>query len=131
MATFKSTGGVNAFQEKLIPGMLDNGYTREFADRTFRQLDGFGSYGFPESYAASFALTSSAQRADATQQQGRKNSTKERKAMQAGAREYPTEFPPQHHAKPGLERTAATFQCTSLFAERTCLDPVVLSSPYI
>jgi error-prone DNA polymerase len=36
--------------------MLDNGYTREFADRTFRQLEGFGCYGFPESHAASFAL---------------------------------------------------------------------------
>jgi error-prone DNA polymerase len=56
MATFKSTGGVNAFQDKLITGMLDNGYTREFAERTFRQLEGFGSYGFPESHAASFAL---------------------------------------------------------------------------
>jgi error-prone DNA polymerase len=56
MATFKHTGGVNAFQEKLITGMLDNGYTREFAERTFRQLEGFGSYGFPESHAASFAL---------------------------------------------------------------------------
>jgi error-prone DNA polymerase len=56
MATFKSTGGVNAFQDKLITGMLDNGYTREYAERTFRQLEGFGSYGFPESHAASFAL---------------------------------------------------------------------------
>ena len=56
MATFKHTGGVNAFQDKLITGMLDNGYTREFAERTFRQLEGFGSYGFPESHAASFAL---------------------------------------------------------------------------
>jgi error-prone DNA polymerase len=56
MATFKFTGGVNAFQDKLIAGMLDNGYTREFAERTFRQLEGFGSYGFPESHAASFAL---------------------------------------------------------------------------
>jgi error-prone DNA polymerase len=56
MATFKFTGGVNAFQDKLITGMLDNGYTREFAERTFRQLEGFGSYGFPESHAASFAL---------------------------------------------------------------------------
>jgi error-prone DNA polymerase len=56
MATFKHTGGVNAFQEKLITGMLDNGYSREFAERTFRQLEGFGSYGFPESHAASFAL---------------------------------------------------------------------------
>ena len=48
MATFKFTGGVNKFQDKLIKGMLDNGYTREFAERTFRQLEGFGSYGFPE-----------------------------------------------------------------------------------
>ncbi|WP_159006262.1 error-prone DNA polymerase [Bradyrhizobium sp. S69] len=56
MATFKFTGGVNKFQDKLISGMLDNGYTEEFAARTFRQLEGFGSYGFPESHAASFAL---------------------------------------------------------------------------
>jgi error-prone DNA polymerase len=56
MATFKFTGGVHAFQEKLIRGMLDNGYTQEFAERTFKQLEGFGSYGFPESHAASFAL---------------------------------------------------------------------------
>src|SRR6202041_2835853 len=56
MATFKFTGGVHKFQDKLIKGMLDNGYTREFAERTFRQLEGFGSYGFPESHAASFAL---------------------------------------------------------------------------
>ncbi|MCC8978911.1 error-prone DNA polymerase [Bradyrhizobium acaciae] len=56
MATFKFTGGIHKFQEKLITGMLDNGYTREFAERTFRQLEGFGSYGFPESHAASFAL---------------------------------------------------------------------------
>jgi error-prone DNA polymerase len=56
MATFKFTGGVHKFQDKLIKGMLNNGYTREFAERTFRQLEGFGSYGFPESHAASFAL---------------------------------------------------------------------------
>jgi error-prone DNA polymerase len=56
MATFKFSGGVNKFQDKLIKGMLDNGYTQEFAERTFRQLEGFGSYGFPESHAASFAL---------------------------------------------------------------------------
>ncbi len=56
MATFKFTGGIHKFQEKLIRGMLDNGYTQEFAERTFRQLEGFGSYGFPESHAASFAL---------------------------------------------------------------------------
>ncbi len=56
MATFKHTGGVSKFGEKLINGMVDNGYEREFAERTFKQLEGFGSYGFPESHAASFAL---------------------------------------------------------------------------
>ena len=56
MATFKHTGGVSKFAEKLITGMVKNGYTQEFAAKTFRQLEGFGSYGFPESHAASFAL---------------------------------------------------------------------------
>jgi error-prone DNA polymerase len=56
MATFKHTGGVSAFRAKLVKGMEDNGYAREFAEATFRQLEGFGSYGFPESHAASFAL---------------------------------------------------------------------------
>jgi error-prone DNA polymerase len=56
MATFKVTGGVSIFHEKLIGGMVANGYTQEFAERTFRQIEGFGSYGFPESHAASFAL---------------------------------------------------------------------------
>ncbi len=56
MATFKFTGGVSAFRDKLIAGMVANGYERDFAEQTFRQLEGFGSYGFPESHAASFAL---------------------------------------------------------------------------
>ncbi|NDK52807.1 error-prone DNA polymerase [Rhizobium laguerreae] len=56
MATFKFTGGVSRFQEKLVSGMIRNGYSPEFAERTFKQLEGFGSYGFPESHAASFAL---------------------------------------------------------------------------
>ena len=56
MATFKHTGGVSKFGQKLIQGMVDNGYERDFAERTFKQLEGFGSYGFPESHAASFAL---------------------------------------------------------------------------
>ena len=56
MATFKHTGGVSKFGEKLINGMIANGYERDFAERTFQQLEGFGSYGFPESHAASFAL---------------------------------------------------------------------------
>jgi error-prone DNA polymerase len=56
MATFKHTGGVSKFGAKLIAGMVANGYEQEFAEKTFRQLEGFGSYGFPESHAASFAL---------------------------------------------------------------------------
>ena len=56
MATFKFTGGVSHFKEKLIAGMVDRGYTPEFAEKTFSQIEGFGSYGFPESHAASFAL---------------------------------------------------------------------------
>ena len=56
MATFKITGGVSHFRDKLIEGMVERGYAREFAERTFSQLEGFGSYGFPESHAASFAL---------------------------------------------------------------------------
>jgi error-prone DNA polymerase len=55
MATFKFTGGVSRFHEKLVEGMVNRGYTRDFADRTFKQIEGFGSYGFPESHAASFA----------------------------------------------------------------------------
>jgi len=56
MATFKHTGGVSKFKDKLVSGMVGNGYTPEFAEKTFSQLEGFGSYGFPESHAASFAL---------------------------------------------------------------------------
>src|SRR6266436_5814792 len=56
MATFKHTGGVSKFGGKLIAGMVANGYERDFAEKTFKQLEGFGSYGFPESHAASFAL---------------------------------------------------------------------------
>ena len=56
MATFKVTGGVSRFRDKLIGGMVERGYEPAFAERTFSQLEGFGSYGFPESHAASFAL---------------------------------------------------------------------------
>ena len=56
MATFKVTGGVSHFRDKLIEGMVARGYERSYAERTFSQLEGFGSYGFPESHAASFAL---------------------------------------------------------------------------
>ena len=56
MATFKKTGGVSPFRDQMINGMVERGYTAEFAERTFKQIEGFGSYGFPESHAASFAL---------------------------------------------------------------------------
>ncbi|MBL8667714.1 MAG: error-prone DNA polymerase, partial [Rhodospirillales bacterium] len=56
MATFKFTGGVSHFKDKLVSGMVARGYTPDFALRTFSQIEGFGSYGFPESHAASFAL---------------------------------------------------------------------------
>jgi error-prone DNA polymerase len=56
MATFKVKGMVERFEQKLTAGMTANGYTKEFAQRIFKQLEGFGSYGFPESHAASFAL---------------------------------------------------------------------------
>ncbi len=55
MATFKFTGGVSRFRDPMINGMLERGYTLDFAERTFKQIEGFGSYGFPESHAASFA----------------------------------------------------------------------------
>uniref|UniRef100_B0T9E6 Error-prone DNA polymerase n=1 Tax=Caulobacter sp. (strain K31) TaxID=366602 RepID=B0T9E6_CAUSK len=56
MATFKMTGGVSHFRQKLLGGMVARGYPQDFAEQTFSQLEGFGSYGFPESHAASFAL---------------------------------------------------------------------------
>ncbi len=56
MATFKAPGKVKFLREKLINGMIRNGYTVEYATRVFKQLEGFGSYGFPESHAVSFAL---------------------------------------------------------------------------
>ena len=49
-------GVINQFEQKLIDGMLANGYSEEFARNLFGQIEGFGSYGFPESHAASFAL---------------------------------------------------------------------------
>jgi error-prone DNA polymerase len=55
MATFRMTGGINRFRDKLVDGMVRRGYGRDFAERVFSQIDGFGSYGFPESHAASFA----------------------------------------------------------------------------
>ncbi|GAA4434152.1 error-prone DNA polymerase [Ravibacter arvi] len=56
MATFKSKGKVSYYENKLVDGMIERGYEEAFARRVFRQLEGFGSYGFPESHAASFAL---------------------------------------------------------------------------
>ena len=55
MATFKYTQGVSQFKEDLIAGMDKNGIGPEFAERLVKQIEGFGSYGFPESHAASFA----------------------------------------------------------------------------
>ncbi|MEQ1902253.1 MAG: error-prone DNA polymerase [Devosia sp.] len=56
MATFKRTGGVGVFRDKFLAGMKAKGYPAEFAESCFKQIEGFGSYGFPESHAASFAL---------------------------------------------------------------------------
>jgi error-prone DNA polymerase len=56
MAAWKRHGGLEPHRERLIAGMLRNGYERAFAERIFEQIKGFGSYGFPESHAASFAL---------------------------------------------------------------------------
>jgi error-prone DNA polymerase len=56
MATFKGKGKVGDWQKKLVAGMMAKGYQEAFANRVFKQLEGFGSYGFPESHAASFAL---------------------------------------------------------------------------
>ena len=56
MATFRRNGTIDQYRHKLVSGMERNGYTKEFAERVFRQIEGFGDYGFPESHAASFAL---------------------------------------------------------------------------
>ena len=56
MATFRKTGLIHAFRGKMIDGMIARGYDPDFADRFFRQIEGFGDYGFLESHAASFAL---------------------------------------------------------------------------
>ena len=56
MAAWKRRGGVHQFQDRLIGGMLKKGYRPEFAEAIFKQILGFGEYGFPESHAASFAL---------------------------------------------------------------------------
>ena len=56
LATFKKHGNVSEFRARFLQGMRRNGYDAAFAERCFSQIEGFGSYGFPESHAASFAL---------------------------------------------------------------------------
>jgi error-prone DNA polymerase len=56
MATFRRVGTIHLFRDKFICGMAANGYPRDFAERCFKQIEGFGTYGFPESHATSFAL---------------------------------------------------------------------------
>lgn len=56
MAAWKRHGGLEPHRQRLVEGMLRNGYDQSFAERIFEQIKGFGSYGFPESHAASFAL---------------------------------------------------------------------------
>ena len=56
MAAWKRRGGLGPFEEKLITGMRERGYEEDFARQIFRQIEGFGEYGFPESHSASFAL---------------------------------------------------------------------------
>ncbi len=56
LATFKKHGSVSEFRDRFLQGMAANGHDADFAQRCFAQIEGFGSYGFPESHAASFAL---------------------------------------------------------------------------
>ncbi len=56
MATFRHRGIIDQFRDRLVGGMTRRGYDQEFASRCFKQIEGFGEYGFPESHAASFAL---------------------------------------------------------------------------
>lgn len=56
MATFKRTGAVKDYRDRMVGRMIEKGYPEEFAHRCFSQIEGFGDYGFPESHAASFAL---------------------------------------------------------------------------
>ena len=56
MATFRKTGVIRGFRDKMIRGMTSRGYDHDFSKRCFEQIEGFGEYGFPESHAASFAL---------------------------------------------------------------------------
>ncbi len=56
MATFRRSGTIHGFRDKFVEGALSRGYDRDFAERCFKQIEGFADYGFPESHSASFAL---------------------------------------------------------------------------
>ena len=56
MAAWKRKGGLGPFHQRLVGRMVEKGYPRDYAERIFKQIEGFGEYGFPESHAASFAL---------------------------------------------------------------------------
>ncbi|HUD53098.1 error-prone DNA polymerase, partial [Parvibaculum sp.] len=56
MAAFRRVGTIGKYREKFIEGMVERNYERDFAERCFKQIEGFADYGFPESHAASFAL---------------------------------------------------------------------------
>jgi len=56
MAAWRRRGGLEPFEQRVVDGMMQRGYDRDFAEAIFRQIQGFGEYGFPESHAASFAL---------------------------------------------------------------------------
>jgi error-prone DNA polymerase len=55
MATFRNVGTIHKFHAQMVGGMVARGYAEDFAERCFKQIEGFGTYGFPESHAASFA----------------------------------------------------------------------------
>src|SRR5262249_1107738 len=56
MASWRRRGGIEPFRDKLVNGMLERGYLREYAEQIYQQIQGFGEYGFPESHAPGFAL---------------------------------------------------------------------------
>ncbi|PXW98589.1 error-prone DNA polymerase [Sphaerotilus hippei] len=56
MASWRRQGGVHRYHDQVVEGMVERGYARDFAEGIFRQITGFGEYGFPESHACSFAL---------------------------------------------------------------------------
>jgi error-prone DNA polymerase len=56
MGTFRGDGSIPSYHRRMVDGMVSRGYEQDFAERCFKQIEGFGSYGFPESHAASFAI---------------------------------------------------------------------------